>query len=110
MEKQFSHSESLHTPEQKEPTSNESRIAKVTSFDELYFVLEKLAVIPGQTHIQGKRKDWSFSELKLIIERVRHGHRPETRITRTFGLREKVEELLLTDKVYAKYVTKKEGK
>lgn len=89
-------------PMPKTPENNEeedSRIMGASNFEELYGILSKLAVIPGH------QSSHSADDLRRKIELVRHGERDITAVTRTFGLRKKVEHLLHSDDVYKKYVT-----
>lgn len=68
--------------------SNEDIISKVGNFDELYEKLDQVK------ELQGSQDVYESSELKSIIDRVRKGELDPTYITRTGGLRKKVEELL----------------
>lgn len=76
----------------------DSRIMGASSFDELYELINALAVVPGS------QANHSADNLRKKIDQVRHGHRDITAITRTFGLRKKVEQLLPSDETYRKYV------
>lgn len=77
---------------------DDSRIMGASSFEELYELIAALAVVPGS------QSRHSADDLKKKIEQVRHGHRDITAVTRTFGLRKKVEQLLPSDETYRKYV------
>lgn len=68
------------------------------SFEELYEKMKTKDSIPGS-----RSAPYAPGEMRLIIERVRHGHRPLLFVTRTFGIRAAVERLLETDRVYHKY-------
>jgi hypothetical protein len=70
-------------------------------FDSLYDMIRQLGEITGTA------KTYTADELIKEIERVRHGHRETAFITRSFRIRETVERLLPTDRVYKKYVTDK---
>lgn len=74
----------------------------VVSFDELYNLLLAIGAI------QGTSRTYSPEYLKREIERVRHGHRSLISITRSHGLRDVVERLLVDDPVYKKYVLDKQ--
>ena len=56
--------------------------------------------------IEGTLKTYTPDQLILIIERVRHGHRPIEFITRSYDIRDAVERLLQNDKIYLKYAKK----
>lgn len=76
------------------------------SFDELFDLLETLAEMEGGIH--GTQKTYSPQELRKQIDRVRNGHRSINSITRSYGIRDKVEELLQDDRVYKKRVLENE--
>ncbi len=77
--------------------STSPELEKVTSFEELY------AFIESQGEIHGTHTTYKSGDLRKIIERVRHGHRPIEWITRNMGIRDTVEKLLVNDRVYLKY-------
>ena len=72
----------------------------VQSFDELYQSIRQMK------EIEGTLKTYTPDQLILIIERVRHGHRPIEFITRSYDIRDAVERLLQNDKIYLKYAKK----
>ena len=53
--------------------------------------------------IEGAQKAYSPEEVIKVIERVRHGHRDIDFVTRSYGIRDAVERLLVEDKIYKKY-------
>lgn len=84
--------------------ANRRAISNCHSFDELYNVIEIMR------EIKGSRKTYTFEELKLQLEQLRHGHEDLSYVTNTFSLREKVEQLLVDDSMYKKYVLNKKEK
>ncbi len=79
------------TPEQLD--SLNPPIEKVNSWDTLNFALNQLP-----DTIKGSHQVYSKEKLFAIIEKVRQNELTIEKITRTYGLREKVEELLQLDK------------
>ena len=69
-----------------------------TNFDELY------DMIRAKGEIEGTQKIYSADEVIKVIERVRHGHRDITFVTRSYGLHDTVKRLSSSDKIYRKYV------
>ena len=63
-------------------------ISEAKDFDELYEILNQIG------ELRGTKKSYTTPELKDIIERVREGILDPEYVTRTSGLRGKVEELL----------------
>jgi len=82
------------------PEDLEKSISKAKNFEDLIKVIEKSG------GIQGSRDFWSIEELKGFIDLARNGV-DTIHITRTGGLRKKVEELIEEEK--KKKVEKKEG-
>lgn len=76
---------------------NANEFESVTSFEELYALIMTKEFIPGSIRV------YTPGEMRLKIERVRHGRFMIQTITRTFGIRAAVERLLETDPVYHKY-------
>lgn len=75
----------------------EDKIKNVTSFDELYAILDELNEIKGESGV------YKNFEVHKKIEQVRHGHRDVGYVTRALGLRDKVGQLLPDDKIFKKY-------
>src|ERR1035437_8212607 len=72
-----------------------TKISKVTSFDELFEVLNKIGII--ETNKGGLVPPSSFIR---IINQIRNREIPIEKITRDAGLRDKVVELLKGEKIH----------
>lgn len=92
----------LAPKENSEEKAKEDLVSSCTSFVQL---AETIRIIGA---VQGTRKLYYPDELIRKIEQVRHGHRTLEFVTRTYGIRSKVESMLETDLVYKKYVLRKE--
>jgi len=68
-------------------------ISEVKSFDDLIKTIEKGG------GIEGSQEFYDAKKLKNVIDKVRKGELGITYITRTGGLRQKVEDLLALEKV-----------
>ena len=80
--------------EQREETREEfPTIESSKSFIELFQVLDR------EKSISGTQKTYSAQELKKLITRVREGKKDLSWITRAYGLREKVRQLLEREKL-----------
>ncbi len=75
------------------------KVSDCQSFEALFALLRTKA-----DGIQGTSRIYPPEEVITRIERVRNGHDVLQRVTRTFGINSKVEELLQTDKTFAKRV------
>ena len=67
-------------------------VAKAETFKELYLALERLGTV------QGTKETFNWGQLVETIERVRTSKVPIGFVTRTFGIRDKVQELLDKEK------------
>jgi hypothetical protein len=74
----------------------EDSIRQVESWDALSTFLGELESRGVKIH--GTQQDYSISELRAIIEKVRAGDSKPEKITRSVGLRDKVLKLLRKDK------------
>ncbi|MBU0707611.1 hypothetical protein KKG41_04530 [Patescibacteria group bacterium] len=72
---------------------------KVTSLEELY------DLIRSKGEIAGSKKLYTADQIIQKIELVRTRQRAINTIPRTYGIRDAVERLLLTDKVYLDHST-----
>lgn len=87
--------ENFPNPLEKEGNTD---IENAKTFDILYEIIGTMDMISGT------QKAYTPKELITIIERVRHGHRDIEFVTRSYGIRDAVERLLESDKVYQKHV------
>ena len=77
-------------------------ISACKTFDELFTLMRSIeAGIPGTSRV------YPSAEVIKRIDQVRNGHENLQRVTRTFGINDKVAELLKTDRTFAKRVLKK---
>lgn len=69
-------------------TGRFTEVRQVDSFANLYNLIQKFDVIVGSSEV------FSADKLKMIIEKVRQGDLGIEYVTRTYGLRDKVQELI----------------
>lgn len=75
------------------------KVLECTDFDMLFALLRsKLDGIPGTSRV------YPADEVIKRIERTRNGHDVLQRVTRTYGINNKVAELLKTDRTFLKRV------
>ena len=72
-------------------------LERAESFDSLYEAIRSIG------EVEGTQKTYSSEEVIKVIERVRHGHRSIDFVTRSYGIRDAVERLLVDNKTYQKY-------
>lgn len=75
------------------------KVSDCKNFDALFDLLRSKT-----DGILGTSRTYTPEEVIVRIERVRNGHDVLQRVTRTFGLNEKVAELLKTDKTFIRRV------
>ncbi len=78
-------------------------IENAESFDVLYEVIRTMG------EIRGAQKNSSSEEIIKVIERVRHGHRQIDFVTRSYRIRDVVERLLESDKVFTRNILRVVG-
>lgn len=86
----------FETMEMEAESEHELQILSCENFEGLYKALKEIGEIKGA-------KTFTSEELIDIIEKIRNNEADVIDITRTYGLRSKVKELLQNDPVYAKH-------